>query len=510
MGTQSVIEADLFEWLESYDGPRFHAVVCDPPYALISITKRFGKANSAPAQEGSDGRFSRLSSGFMGQKWDGFDSLEQYQEWVSVWAKLLIEKVLFPGAVCLFFGGTRTFQHLGVGLGRGGFEIVDTLMWLHGQGFPKSHDISKGLDKVAGAEREIEGPYIAPDGKTRTKDASITGGRFGAGEYDPTEEQIQKMLTVPATPEAETWDGYGTALKPAWEPIFLCRAPRNGKTFAQLAVEHGSGALNIGGTRLGYENGLTDDKGRWPANLVLSHSDECVKVGEFMVEGRTINRFDQGMMPFGNAAGEDYQSEQMPPETVERWACVPECPVRQLDDQVGEARSSMGGGTHRTPAENLESQTVSFGNHPVGYTAPQYFDAGGPSRFFYVGKASRGEKDKGLEQFYWQRTGDGFERIDLETWEGLERHERAHGCIHPTVKPLDICRHLATLVLPPEQEGRIRRILVPFAGSGSEIIGAAEAGWDEVVGIEYEAQYVEIAKARLRGTLGLFASIPDG
>ena len=115
MASWGIIESELIEWLGSYGGPRYHAVLSDPPYALISITKRFGKAGSAPAQEGSDGRYSRLSTGFMGQKWDGFESLEHYQKWVSQWSKLMIERLLYPGAVCLFFGGTRTFHHLGVG-----------------------------------------------------------------------------------------------------------------------------------------------------------------------------------------------------------------------------------------------------------------------------------------------------------------------------------------------------------------------------------------------------------
>ena len=96
MATWDIVESELIEWLGSYGGPRYHAVVSDPPYALISITKRFGKAGSAPAQEGNDGRYSRLSGGFMGQTWDGFESLEHYQKWVSQWSKLMIERLLYP------------------------------------------------------------------------------------------------------------------------------------------------------------------------------------------------------------------------------------------------------------------------------------------------------------------------------------------------------------------------------------------------------------------------------
>jgi len=515
-----VVLADLFEWLESYDGPRFQAILSDPPYALISIAKRFGKEGSAPAQEYEDGRFTRLSGGFMGQTWDGFDSLEHYQSWVSEWAKLLIEKALHPGAVCLFFGGTRTHHHLGVGLERGGFEIVDCIMWLHGQGFPKSHDISKGMDKAANQEGEIIEEYGGTWGLNKT--------RYEQG-YRPS-LVTPGVKREPATPEAKQWHGYGTALKPAWEPIFLCRAPRGDKTFAQLATEFGTGALNIDGGRIagtpeptrfdpskhsheGYrmnETGeqtaerATQHSGRWPANLILSHHEECIKVGEFKVEGRMLNRYPShgagGSFAFyaEDHKGEEYESEQMPDEIVERWACVLECPVRVLDDQAG----IRPGATSPSKAKPLSMFRPDQGEYmPQG---PIYADTGYPSRFYYTAKSSRGEKDKGVENFYWKRTDEGFERVSVEEYEKLSKRERARGCIHPTVKPLDIARYLATMMLPPSGD-EPRRILIPFSGSGSEMIGAAQAGWEHVTGVEFEEQYVEIAKARIRGTLGLFA-----
>ena len=516
MNKYDVILTDLFEWLESYDGPRFQAVLSDPPYALISIAKRYGKEGSAPAQEYEDGRFTRLSGGFMGQTWDGFQSLEHYQSWVSEWAKLLIEKALHPGAVCLFFGGTRTHHHLGVGLERGGFEIVDCIMWLHGQGFPKSHDISKGMDKAANQEGEIIEKYGGTWGLNKT--------RFEQG-YRPS-LVTPGVKREPATPEAKQWHGYGTALKPAWEPIFLCRAPRGDKTFAQLATEFGTGALNIDGARIGqggshgggqymvnsesvthgeykegYKSGEWEfsNQGRWPANLILSHHEDCVKVGEFKVEGRIINRFNQGMMPFGNAEGEEYESEQMPDEIVERWACVPGCPVRVLDDQAGIRTAG-----HRSGKRNKPKTKHVFGEFELKDENPSLGSSGYASRFFYTSKSSRAEKDKGVENFYWKRTDEGFERVSVKEYEKLSRRERARGCIHPTVKPLDIARYLATMMLPPSGDDP-RRILIPFSGSGSEMIGAAQAGWEHVTGIEFEEQYVDIAKARIRGTLGLFA-----
>lgn len=552
MTTWNIVKSELIEWLQAHNGPRFHAVLSDPPYALISITKRFGKDGSAPTHGGSDGRYTRLSSGFMGQKWDGFDSLEHYQTWVAEWAKLLIEKALHPGAVCLFFGGTRTFHHLGVGLERGGFEIVDCLMWLYGQGFPKSHDISKGLDKSAGAERASTDELLPGHSEARKRTFGTGGEIYGEAK------EAKAYKTVPATPEAETWDGYGTALKPAWEPVFVCRAPRGDMTFAELAVEYGTGALNIDGARIdlkgdiwaGNEKNAHEDysgqvfgkfesqyakpsnpSGRWPANLMLTHHEACVKVGEYEVEGRVINRWKAGMLPFGGGKGKEYETIdpsregeasaertyeheggtdfKMKPgarrgmETVDLYACVPGCPVRELDDQAGELSSGlMKASTTRAPRpEHAVYSGVWKGNATDQDT---YADVGGPSRFFYTAKASRSEKDKGLENFYWKRTDQGFERISLSEYEQLDKRERAQGCIHPTVKPLELLRYLSTLSLPPKQEGKIRRILIPFSGSGSEMIGAAQAGWDEITGIEMEQNYIEMAEARLTANIGMF------
>ncbi|KKL14925.1 hypothetical protein LCGC14_2510760, partial [marine sediment metagenome] len=354
-----IINTDLLEWLKKYDGPKFHGVMSDPPYALISVAKRFGKKGSAPAQEGSDGRYARLSAGFMGQKWDSFVDLDHFEDWVVSWSKLLIEKALHPGAVCMFFGGTRTYHRLARGLERGGFEIIDCLMWLYGAGFPKSHDISKGMDKAVGAEREDLG--VSPNWRESKRDRE----RFGSMEV---RGENAGRITEPSTEDAIEWDGYGTALKPAWEPVILCRTPRGSMTFAELAKTYGTGALNIDGGRIagswtwGTQTDIkggrfggnqarpsegdvyakdveSNPKGRWPANLLLSHHEDCVKVGEFEVEGRTINRWKEGMKPFGDAAGEQFESEKFPPETVERWACVGECAVRALDDQAGERKT---------------------------------------------------------------------------------------------------------------------------------------------------------------------------
>jgi len=131
------------------------------------------------------------------------------------------------------------------------------------------------------------------------------------------------------------------------------------------------------------------------------------------------------------------------------------------------------------------------------------------SRIKYCGKASRSEKDAGLDTFFWKRVDTGYLRISEAEWASLDRKKRAKGCIHPTVKPISLIQYLSTLILPPELEDRERRIFIPLSGSGSEIIGSLKAGWDVAVGVEAEAQYNEIAFARILHNLGMFASKVD-
>src|SRR5690606_10325096 len=203
----------------------------------------------------------------------------------EVWRECL--RVLKPGAFALVFGGTRTFHRLAVALEDAGFELKDTLMWVHSQGFPKSYDVSKGIDKALGAKR----PVIAtiPD---------RWAGKGAVLQRATQSERAEAHITAPATPEAERWQGYGTALKPAYEPILLVRKPTP-LTFARNALRHGTGALNIDGARVptndafgggrkatsGFVSGYEHDgwqpgseKGRWPSNLIHDGSDEVVSL----------------------------------------------------------------------------------------------------------------------------------------------------------------------------------------------------------------------------------------
>lgn len=325
----TIFNDDILEFAARYDGPKFHAVLCDPPYEL----------------------------GFMGRSWDSRGVSFRAETWSA------IRSLLLPGAHLLAFGGTRTFHRIAVAIEDSGFEIRDTIGWLYGSGFPKSHNLR------------------------------------------------------------DAWQGYGTALKPAWEPVIVARNPLVG-TVAGNCLAHGCGAINVDGAKVGTDvvftsahktlgDGIKYNKskpfpaseprvGRWPANIIHDGSDEVIEV-------------------------------------------------------MGDAQ-----------------------------------------RFFYCAKASKRERDEGLEEFekrppaFGNQSGDGLGRGISHTRQDWPRANN-----HPTVKPLALTEYLARLIIPPASVGE-RRILVPFAGSGSECIGAALAGWDTIVGVEREAEYAKIARARLQ------------
>ena len=187
--------------------------VCDPPYALVSIGKRFGADDAAPCKPGKTGAYARASAGFMGKKWDTGETAFAIEFWCEVW------RVLKPGAHVVAFGGARSFHRLACAIEDAGFEIRDQLAWAYGSGFPKSHDVSKGIDKAAGAEREVVGYGCASEGgSVQRKSRAMMPG--GAGERNTI-----ATITAPATDAARQWEGWGTALKPAWEPICLARKP---------------------------------------------------------------------------------------------------------------------------------------------------------------------------------------------------------------------------------------------------------------------------------------------
>ena len=271
--TVSIHHSDCVAWLQAYDGPLFDSCVTDPPYHLTSIVKRFGGKDAAPAMVGATGAYARASKGFMGKEWDGGDVAFRPETWRAVYDKLK------PGAHLIAFSGTRTYHRMACAIEDAGFEIRDQLQWLYGSGFPKSHDVSKGIDKSLGLENEREITHYKGQGPR---------SMFDGGKPRPA--------SLPASLPASQWNGWGTALKPACEPICLARKPLSEKSIAANVLKHGTGAINIEASRVGTQGGTHGknyaktgqfgiggkadisaiDAGRWPANVLHDGSDEVL------------------------------------------------------------------------------------------------------------------------------------------------------------------------------------------------------------------------------------------
>ena len=318
------------------------AVVTDPPYEL----------------------------GFMGRAWDA--SGIAYN--VDLWRHCL--RVLKPGGHLLAFGGTRTSHRLTCAIEDAGFEIRDEIAWLYGSGFPKSLDVSKAIDKAAGAERPGDSHRPPAAQQTAKGDASTLGKLAGTSPD----------LTAPATDDAKRWAGWGTALKPAHEPIVVARKPLVG-TVAANVLAHGTGALNI---------------------------DACRVAGDVprTTQGQSSNQ--------GQIFGADQRDQrEFVPHDAGRWptnVVLDEVAAAELDEQSGLRPS--GGSKH----DRSTKTTGIYNQYTAGRNVARGADAGGASRFFPV--------------FCYQAKAPTRERPKVD------------GVAHPTVKPLDLMRWLVRLVTP--------------------------------------------------------------
>lgn len=334
------------------------AVVTDPPYHLTSNVRRFRAG-------------ARASAGFMGKAWDGGDIAFRPETWAGVL------RVLKPGGHLVAFAAPKNSHRMVCAIEDAGFEIRDGLMWLYGSGFPKSRNVSKAIDKAAGAEREDIGPNLKHHG----------GGTNNVYAQDAwTQENFcqKTRLSAPATDAARQWEGWGTALKPAYEPICLARKPLSEGTVTANVLRWGTGAINVDACRVGLSRGVPashsktpgsigavgigarrlesefdSNMGRWPANVAHDGSDEVV-----------------GMFPSPHGAGAAQDKQ-------ERWA--------DQDKQPG------------------------WGNIGLGANGARFGDSGSAARFF------------------WSPKADADERL---------------GSSHPTVKPVALMRWLVRMVCP--------------------------------------------------------------
>jgi hypothetical protein len=386
----------------------------------------------------------------MGKDWDGDPIAFTEDFWREV------ARVLKPGAHVVAFGGSRTYHLLASAIEAAGLEVRDQIQFLYGSGFPKSLDVSKAIDKAAGAEREVVGP-----GKRHNSRA------FGSGEGDPDYGTFAggiPALTAPATDLARHWDGWGTALKPAHEPIVLARKPLSEPTVAANVLKWGTGALNVDGCRVE----VTDD----------AYARNCA--GD---RGHADNRKRDLAFKMGSGSASD----------VGRWPAnlvLDEEAAALLDAQSGVSKSS--GGVNNT---GLRGQVYGdYSGKTIGSNAGGLGDIGGASRFFYTAKASRSERNAGLEDLPAVVSPVAVERHKLNYTKGdgepVGRVPRQND--HPTVKPIALMRWLCRLITPP---GGL--ICDPFMGSGTTGCAAALEGF-QFLGIEQDAHYLSLSERRIR------------
>jgi len=493
------------------------AIVTDPPYGLEFMGKEWDKLDGLDSP--GYGERPRMTGDHMGK---GFKALPNYymagakaQTWHGLWAVEAL-RVLKPGGHALVFGGTRTYHRMVCALEDAGFEIRDTLCWLYGAGFPKSMDVSKAIDKIKGAQREVVGEKVTG----RAKLAESRTGEFADGQHGGTQVV---PITVPATAEAEEWDGWGTGLKPAHEPICLARKPISEGNVSENVLKWGTGAVNIDTARIGGDGGtqrshqagfptkgekghvhatrgwrtghraIEIGKGRFPANLILTHTPECRQIGLGQVKNPSGSvTGDEPSQPAKNVYGEygrhRFQryggSDGM--EQVEVWDCPSYCPVRMLDEQSGTTESSGGAGSRS--GKIAQSVYGQFAQNQKGAHAGGLGDVGGASRFFYCGKADQEERF-----FHCQICA---KVCPMASWEhhahGKPKDELDHLVSHPTQKPLDLVKYLVQLVTP---KGGM--VLDPFVGTGTTAVACRLLGYS-FIGFDSSEIYCKIAERRLR------------
>lgn len=376
-----VHHGDCLDVLRTLPDNSFDSSVTDPPYALVSIVKRFGKAGAAPAKsEGASGVYKRASAGFMGQQWDTGERAFA----VEFWAEVL--RVLKPGAHVLAFSGTRTYHRLACAVEDAGFEIRDQIGWLYGSGFPKSHNQG---------------------------------------------------------------NGWGTALKPAWEPIVMARKPLVGSVAANMAA-HGTGAINIDGCRVEWPDGVAPEIGTpgWGGpNKKLT-----------AVPGQDADTV-----------------ERSGPNQLGRW---PANVIHDGSDEVMEAFPAAPGqqADISTTAPSLKTRNVYGAMRRGGeMSANRRYTSSGSTNFAALPGQRRGDTGSAA-RFFYSAKADATDRL---------------GSKHPTVKPVDLMAYLCRLVTPPGG-----KVLDPFAGSGTTGMACLREGFSAVL-IEREAEYVADIRRRL-------------
>ena len=445
IGNATLHLGDCLDVLRTFADNSVDSIVTDPPYGLS----------------------------FMGKKWD-YDVPSE-----AIWAECL--RVLKPGGHLLAFAGTRTQHRMACRIEDAGFEIRDMIAWVYGSGFPKSLDVSKAIDKAAGAEREVVG--------MRTK-AGIGGSQTFAQDAwtQANRGEIELDITAPATDAAKQWQGWGTALKPSLEPITMARKPF-ACTVAANVLQHGTGALNIDASRVGYAG--TEDAAAAAAAAIDLRGRQIASPTGFLA-AKKPQKLDLTEYLDGPAGAGRWPANFIHDGSAEVLAVFPIT-----------SSGLMTAGTAREAQDEPGSVCYgTYGGNATSVNTPG--DAGSAARFFYCAKASAEDRNEGMHSFAAQQQDPTRKAGDPGGDNPRNRGAQARQNHHPTVKPTDLMRYLLRLVTPPHGVA-----LDPFIGSGST--GKAAMLEDlRFIGIERDPAYFAIACARLEHSIAqgsLFAPV---
>jgi len=402
---------------------------------------------------------------FMSKKWD-YDVPT-----VELWKECL--RVLKPGGYLLSFSGARTYHRMVVNIEDAGFEIRDQIMWVYGSGFPKNYNIGKAIDKQLGNKREIIGEKIRGDVQTvKTK---------GAGYLtDPANRNNIKHFGYDAeilTKGNSEWEGWGTSLKPAHEPIVMARKPLSENTIVKNVIKHGTGGINI-------------DASRVPLNLDIDNS-----------QLRTINRSqrdtDINNQTWGMTKNKSERVDVIKPNG--RW---PANFIHDGSEEVTDLFPDTKSGKVASDKSSYKSDTNTNFLNGFANQNNQHGYSGNASRFFYCAKASKKDRDEGLDDFEYKESAkrDNGQLYGMNTNkfrpDGSERNSvLPKKNNHPTLKPTKLMKYLVRMVTPPNGI-----VLDPFMGSGSTGKACKQLGYD-FIGIDDNADYFKIAKARIETAL---------
>lgn len=445
----TILAGDNIELLKKYPDNYFDSVVTDCPYGLGTEPNALKLL-----QDWIDHGYHEIKgNGFMGKTWDAF--VPQPIFWKEVF------RVLKPGGYLLPFFGTRTYDWGVMAIRLTGFEVRDMICWHYGSGFPKSLDISKQIDKMAGAERKVIGKMKQP-AANKSGGNSLNMSVIGMPK--------EAFITKPATEQAEQYDGFGTALKPATEPIAVCRKPiEKGLTVAQNVLKWGTGGINIGDCLIEFESEDDFKSATFGTGTNILGGNY---VGSKLTDGRkNIEANEKGRWP-ANVMFDPFMANV-------------------LDRQTGILISGKPSGK---PSGKRSAQNNIYGKYHTGQDVTGFGDSGGASRFFYCAKSSQFERSAGCDHLE-QKIGG---MISNTSGQHLARREDDYepnkvGNNHPTVKPIAVMRWLQRLVTP-----KGGKTLDPFAGSGTSGCAAYFENIGEIVLMEMEESYLPIMEARTK------------